>query len=213
MGAAKDIKIVDILARYSPAFADTWADAFATLNDSPSDREVIDALLKALKSHGGFREPIVLDNDEMSICNGMHRIAASVEAGMETIATVDEYPPPVYDGQVLDLTFKITHGNATDPQRSTTDRQAADEAADWAHAWLSSMRLDENTWANCDGLGGTTSPGPGATVSGTWYVEHARANDLVAMVRARATAAGWAVSDLKVAPHVDLAEDYFDLLD
>jgi hypothetical protein len=193
-----------LLATYSPSYYDTWDEAFKALNAHPPDRRIIETLIAHLATGAQFREPIILDNDELLVRNGTHRVAASAEAGAATIATLTDFPEPDYGAQVVTVTFTV---NPVVPGDFSSAGEAAEAAGEFAFEWLSSLPLDADTWANCDIMSSTNRPGPHARVDGTWYVQHSRAGDLVAALTALAAEHGHTLTDVVIDLELDLDDE------
>jgi hypothetical protein len=193
-----------LLSTYSPSYYETWDEAFNALNSHPPDRRIIETLIDHLSTGAQFREPIVLNTDELLVADGTHRVVASAEAGVATIPTSTDYPEPEHGGQVVTLTFTV---NPVVPGVFASAGEAAEAAGDFAFEWLSSLPLDPDTWANCDIMSSTNRPGPHARVDGTWYVEHSRAEDLVASLTALAAEHGHTLTDVVIDLEIDLGDE------
>jgi hypothetical protein len=66
-----------------PAYGGTsWDEVEASMLESPSDRFRLERLEQALRDEGRFVDPVLLDPDDLSVIDGMHRVVASLRTGV-----------------------------------------------------------------------------------------------------------------------------------
>ena len=85
------MRVDDLIASVAPAYCDSWAEAIDELVNDQDEAETVAALRAVLASGGEFTTPVVIQDGR--VCNGMHRIVASVLEGRDTVTVVDQYPP------------------------------------------------------------------------------------------------------------------------
>ncbi|AEV85329.1 hypothetical protein ACWT_4309 [Actinoplanes sp. SE50] len=86
------VTLAEILSFYRPAVGgDTWEQAIPDLLADPDDARIVDLLRSELVAHGDFAEPIVVDQQDRDILNGMHRIAAAVLNRQSALDVADTY--------------------------------------------------------------------------------------------------------------------------
>lgn len=78
-----------VLTHMSPAYGDSWEKVLPELWSSDPDAAVVEELARELLADGRFRFPIHVDVEDGRVANGMHRVAATVLAGHDTIEVTD----------------------------------------------------------------------------------------------------------------------------
>lgn len=188
------VPLARVLAHVRPAYGGpTWDEALTYLSGAPAESAVIDDL--CARGAGGFDEPIrvlwsepdepegddVVPADEHTgwvIGNGMHRVAAAVHLGHDTIlcTTSDASAEENAAQEYVDLVFTL-------PEMSySADLDPGDDldALDWACGWFRSFPLPDGTWVECDSFGWH-----GAEMTGMWTCPASHAAALVDTLHAR----------------------------
>lgn len=191
-----DVPLTRLLDRVRPAYGgETWDEALAYLREAPAENAVIEALCSS--GVDGFDEPIrvIARDDEPDSCpdapaldphspqswvigNGMHRVAASVRLGHQTIActTSSASASEAAAQEYVDLTFTLpamAYCADFDPDDGTDE-------LDWASGWLRSFALPDGTWVECDSFASH-----GKRMTGMWICPATHADVLVEQLHAR----------------------------
>lgn len=187
------VPLARVLAHVRPAYGgDTWAEALEYLRGAPAENAVIEDL--CARGAEGFDEPVRVrlfvpddedadDTDtsegaEWLIGNGMHRVAAAVRLGHETITCTTSGPSEQdsAEQEYVDMTFTL-------PDMSySADLDPADglDALDWVCGWFRSFPLRDGTWVECDSFAGH-----GKEMTGLWTCPTSHAEALVQELHAR----------------------------
>ena len=187
------IPLLHVLGQVRPAYGGaTWGEALAYLYDTPAEAEVISALCATGvsvfdESIRVFRaEPDDRRDDDVAdftpsmegsawvIGNGMHRVAAAVRMGWETIRCTS-VESTIEDGKVdeyVDLVFTLPD--------MTFGRDVDMDALDWVCGWLRSFPLPDGTWVECDSFSSR-----GGQMTGMWSCPATHADVLVSELHAR----------------------------
>lgn len=133
----------EFLTTYSPAYCESWLEAFGELMADPGDREVIEQLLAEIETRG-IETPVVVDPESGMLLNGMHRTTAlALHDVSGPIRFVTECPDHAGEA-VVEVDLRVPD---------------VDEAMDRLCSG-SSFRLDEDHWIEQVGLcGAGTGPG------------------------------------------------------
>lgn len=87
----KTIPIGEFLDVYRPPTTDTWDELFEVLDRDPSEAWIVERLTEQLRRDGNFVNAVVVDPGDLMLCNGCHRVRATVAAGFATI-DIDDSP-------------------------------------------------------------------------------------------------------------------------
>lgn len=100
-----DVPIDFFLARIAPAYGEgSWWAAMAAMLADPDELELLCHLGSVLEGGGAFHESVVVCDGR--VCNGMHRVVASILAGAATVpVTAEVLPRP---GPWVEVTFTVT---------------------------------------------------------------------------------------------------------
>lgn len=185
------VPLTQVLAHVFPAYGgDTWEKALAYLHDTASEANVIAALTASGTS--GFDSPISVyrhqpDPDDpedvadfepdplgrqWGLGNGMHRIAAAVALGHETINCTSAYTSAGDDKQTEYVEVEFLLPGVWPEDHGTAEHVA--DALDWVCGWARSFPLPDGTWVESDGLGSH-----GLVMSGSWTCPASHADMLV----------------------------------
>ncbi|MET7858208.1 hypothetical protein ABZS81_13490 [Streptomyces sp. NPDC005318] len=83
--------ISEVLSTVAPAYGPTWADVVDMMRTDPDQLETVGELRRQLASDGQFKQPVVIDPDELTVSDGMHRIVATILSGTPHILITDRY--------------------------------------------------------------------------------------------------------------------------
>nr|WTB35294.1 hypothetical protein OG781_42750 [Streptomyces sp. NBC_00830] len=158
--------ISEVLSTVAPAYGPTWADVVDMMRTDPDQLETVGELRRQLASDGEFRQPVVIDPDELTVSDGMHRIVATILSGTPHILITDRYTE-AGNAEQLQIDFTATAPNYNDP-------------IEFATAALSSFPLG-GIWVNCDSFSSVNG-----VLRGHWYCPHEKADELVAALTQRA---------------------------
>lgn len=133
------MNLSDVMNEYKPVYRDgNWDETMKLFLNNKHDLEVIEELKKDLLKTGGFREPVILLNDEGNkiVADGTHRIITSFIVGAEKILIADDYDPTTIS------TYFCTHMNFLEK----IEEDSTDEIVEI----FRSFKLNEKIWINCD---------------------------------------------------------------
>ncbi|SDE70174.1 hypothetical protein SAMN05660485_01588 [Blastococcus fimeti] len=176
------VPIGDLLARVQPAYGSAdWADHRRRMLDDPDERERVTTL--AAIAAGGFRQPVILDTEDGRIANGMHRIVASIVAGLPHVDVTDRY------SEIERPQLRIEFALGVPPEHRFGDAHDAADSLLWSFP-VGDEWAETDTLYNADPL-----------LGGYWYWPADRADELVAEMTSRAAVHGLTFTAHTVEPH------------
>lgn len=184
------VPLADFLAQVRPLYGGPdWSDVVRSMLADPDERERVTTL--ASIAGAGFRQPVIVDDEDRDVANGMHRVVASVVAGATHVDVTDRYSAIARPQLRIEFALDLPAG-----------RPYADvfEAAS-SFLWSFPVGAD---WAETDCLYNADP-----LIGGYWYWPVDRAGEIVAAMVARAAARG-ATFEAHVVEAHEFDEDEFD---
>lgn len=161
--------LADFLAQFHPAYYDgqSWNDIAVTLNNEPSEHEVITNLREVIKKQSDFDEAVMVDPESKQVTNGMHRISAHILENSPSVTYATKEPEEDTD-QVVSVYFTVAPAVIGGPS-----------APDDFYDWIRSFPL-KDTWVTSDVFGTING-----VSEGHWYCPTYLSDVLVQTIIAR----------------------------
>ncbi|MGY1753840.1 hypothetical protein [Blastococcus sp. SYSU D01042] len=176
------VPLADFLAQVRPAYGGPdWDDVVRSVLADADERERVGTLAALVP--GGFRQPVIVDDEDRALRNGMHRVVATILAGGSHLDVTDRYS--TVDRPQLRVEFALE----LPPAHPYEDVHEA------ASSFLWSFPVGEE-WAETDCMYDADP-----LIGGYWYWPADRTEDLVAAMTARAAARGAGLRVHVAEPH------------